>query len=513
MNHLRASTADDGRKKLQVQFRSETLFRAVGRGLLISVIVAAPWVFGGVQPHVQVWLFLIVGIAVACALLAEGIAPRSGRYLPVAFVPLFLLLVLGTLQLVPLARRSGAAVSPKANAMRLSLADEANPSDAALVKKLQLPPPRARQPVSLYPASTRHDLAMLTLAASVFACGAVLFRSSRAVLWLAMAVAINGAALAFFGFVQKLSWNGMLYWTVPLREGGAPFASFVNRNNAGGYLNLCLACALGLMFWAVSRNAPASQNKFASTGYRSGYRLARAWWHFSDWSRYVTPWTISTVAICGTIVAGVLASLSRGALLAMVGALLVTALLVAVAQGRKVLGRIILLSLGCTAGVFLVFWVGFEGQIADRASTLLDTQKAAASRLSLWQQSLTSVPDFWATGSGLGTYRYVYAPYQSDPAGVWYYHAENDYIEMLIEGGVIGLALSLAGLVLVGLAAFRLLSEQNGSSWVYFAVAGMFALDEPGDSRPDRFWPLHPGKHAPVCPPLWGRLRCRHAVL
>lgn len=435
-----------------------------------------PWIFGGVQPPVQIYFFAIAAMALAFTLLAEWIQPSSHGILPTALVPLLLFLTLGALQLVPLGGPMLATVSPEATAMRASLAGEANPSDIELVRQLELPPPRTHQPVSLYPASTRHDLAMWVLGLVVFLCGALLFRSAAAVGWLAAAVALNGAALAFFGFVQALSWNGMLYWIVPLKEGGAPFASFVNRNHAGGYLNLCLACALGWLFWTVSRNAPASDRDIPSAGYRNSLYHRRKFVRLSNWSRHINAPTIAAVALSGTLVAGVFCSMSRGAMVAMVGAMMVTVLLLAFAHGKKLLSRILLLSLGSGAGIFLVLWIGFEGQVLQRASTLLDTQEAAAGRLSHWRQSLTSVPDFWATGTGLGTYRFVYVPYQTEPAGVWYYHAENNYVETLVEAGIPGFALLLAAIALVALATFRLIKHHAGSPWAAIGIAGALAL-------------------------------------
>ncbi len=67
-------------------------------------------------------------------------------------------------------------------------------------------------------------------------------------------IAVNGAAFSIFGVVQALTFNNKLYWTMPLEDGGLPFAGFVNRNHAGAYLNLCVAASLALLFWAWQRH-------------------------------------------------------------------------------------------------------------------------------------------------------------------------------------------------------------------------------------------------------------------
>ena len=51
----------------------------------------------------------------------------------------------------------------------------------------------------------------------------------------------------------KFSSDGRsIYWTIPLEFGGSPFGPYVNKNNAGGYLLICLACSIGLMYLVMS---------------------------------------------------------------------------------------------------------------------------------------------------------------------------------------------------------------------------------------------------------------------
>ena len=79
-------------------------------------------------------------------------------------------------------------------------------------------------------------------------------------------------------------------------------------------------------------------------------------------------------------------------------------------------------------------------------------------------------------GSGLGTYRYVYYQYQRQPCGSWDYHAENQYLETLIECGLPGIALMLTMIVVVAIAGWRLLRARVGRRTGAFAIAGIFAL-------------------------------------
>ena len=47
------------------------------------------------------------------------------------------------------------------------------------------------------------------------------------------------------------AYYGKLFWAVSVGE-GTPYASFVKRNNAAGYLNLCLAAAVGFVAYMLA---------------------------------------------------------------------------------------------------------------------------------------------------------------------------------------------------------------------------------------------------------------------
>jgi tetratricopeptide (TPR) repeat protein len=128
-------------------------------------------------------------------------------------------------------------------------------------------------------------------------------------------------------------------------------------------------------------------------------------------------------------------------------------------------------------GVLLIGWVGESEAVRDRLASLLDLEAVSTEgRVANWRDALAAAPDFWLLGSGLGTYRFVYGRHQERLADKWFYHAENQYLEALINGGVLGLGLLLALFGLVAWAVWRLLRADERSRTRAFAVAGVFAL-------------------------------------
>jgi O-antigen ligase len=419
----------------------------IARAVLLSTVVVTPWLFGGVDARTQVWLFAGLAVVLACRLLRQLADRSAAGGVPAAIVPLLLALALGLLQVMPLESRLAGFLSPGVVRFRSALEVSEDSSDRSLAAHLGMEAESGSRPLSVYPASTRHDLAMLVLGVGVFLMGAVYFHTpcARLLLWGTMAV--NGTALAYFGIAQRLTWNGMLYWKVPLAGGGSPFGPFVNRNNAGGLLGLCLAGAVGLVVW-------------------SGQRARRP--------HRVDGMILASLSLAACIAAGILCSLSRGSIVAMMAAAGFTMTAMAWKRRRRVpmapLGIIV------AAALALVAWIGMTGQVQTRLETLMHQETLSGGRIPLWRDNLKIVADFWPVGSGLGTYRYIYETYQEQPNNAWAYHAENQYLEALVEGGVPGLALVLAALALVGKACWPAVRAPRDADALAGGVAGMLAV-------------------------------------
>lgn len=443
-----------------------------GRTILLLLVTATPWCFGGTEPGTQFWLCGGVLTALGCWALGQFLSPSLDVSLPTALLPLCCAVGLGLFQLLPMPIEARSGLSPRGTELRQLLATEANPSDTAMVETLRLQTASLRQPLSLYPAGTRSDLAILVVGVAVFLLGATLFRTPQTQVWLCAALALNGAAIALFGIVQRLTFNGLVYWRVPLTQGGQPFGPFVNRNNAGGFLNLCLAGALGLTIWALTqrgflRPVDKSRSKDDVDSRPSGGALR-------EFLACLDAGTIGALLLTICIGAGIVCTLSRGAMLATLGTIVVTGGVLLFT--RRWLGRLGWLGLVLVGVLALVSWLGMTDLVQARFRTLASDAIATQSRLPNWGDALRAVPDYWLWGSGLGTYRFVYGLYQRAPSPVWFYHAENQYLEVLLETGIVGLVLLLSTLFLVGAAALRLLHVDSRGRTLAMGVAGVAAL-------------------------------------
>ncbi len=446
----------------------------------LGLITVPSWLLGGVQAETQFWLFVVAGCAMlACWGICLGRA-MSGYPLPIVLVPLALAVVMGVLQTISLPAPVHRWISPRT----LRWWQDLNPTATAASETAD----NGSNPVSLYPTATRRELSLLALAVSAFVLGATVLAGRIPFSIAGVAIAINGAALAFFGLAQQLTWNGLLFWSIPLTGGGVPFASYVNRNNAAGFLNMCLACAIALSVWGIvhvadhARRGPSvERNPFRSGGLDSalGKTLHVAATFGTKLLLILARLNAATVTgliAAGCIAAGVFCSLSRGGTLAMLGAAIIT-LLAAALAGRWRRGWLGPMLVAGVAACLLVGYVGKGDSVKQRLATLLDeSARQSEGRLVNWQDGWLAAGDLLPAGSGLGTYRYIYRAYQQQANSVWFYHAENQYLQALVEAGLPGLGLLLAALGLVARACWRLLQRAPDAATYALGVAGTFAL-------------------------------------
>ncbi len=430
--------------------------------LLCGLVIAAPWLCGAVTPKPQ--FYLAIALAVISLLrfiqrLFKLDGPRSAG-IPTVMIPAAGLLILGVWQL-----------SPSGNVSPLSEAQSATYSN--LVPELITTGEMsgfAKGLHTLSPHATQLTLAQLMLALLAFWLSFDLFEDHSGRRMLNWALALNGVAMAGFGVAQQMSWNGKLFWFIPLRYGGSPFGAFVNRNNGAGYLLLALACALACL---VSAWFPFG------VGQRSNYRdHSRS--QFSEWVTrilgHVTPAVMFSFFTVAAIAMGIMASLSRAGAVGMVAALLI--LVPAVNRWKTRILVILVVFVGLAYGGLM--WLGQNERITKRMETLKDLSTALTGRFEHWRDVVPLVKDFPKTGTGWGTYAMANQLYVSRNSNLWYRHAENHYLEILTEGGAIGLGLFLMVLLMIAYASARAIRSDIDGRTMPSGMAGLLAVTSMG---------------------------------
>jgi len=384
---------------------------------------------------------------------------RNQTRLPVLILPIVFGVIYASTQLIPISSLSEVQLGP-------SLAEEIPVSKGVVGFE--------RNAISIYPLETRMHIASLSIALLAFFLSTQLFPNRRTQIWLFGALAITGLALSFFGLCQKLSWNGHLFWTGPEIINGKPFAAWVNRNNAAGYLNMTFAAALGMLVWSSFRSSRRGEYQYdmLQDGINGG--VTETINSYLIQLGQLNVWQVISGTCIIVIAAGVIGSASRGGILSLTAGLFV-ALIWFLAKGHRKIAVSVFLIFTVPA-IALLSWLGLSADVKTRFADAEVANFSESYRFQNWSEASRSLPDIWLTGSGLGTYRYFYRPYQQHSSHGVYKYAENQYLETLIESGVVGLALLLMALILAFAVVLRLSRSKMIGDADGVALVGLVAL-------------------------------------
>jgi O-antigen ligase len=433
---------------------------AAPRVAVLLALFAGPLLSGAVHPFVYVPLLAVFGFA---GLLAWRLGGGLSGPLPGARL-LLALHALVLLQLVPLPRLLLRFLSP---------------GSLAYWSTTELVPGGAR-PISVSPSDTLRGFAFL---AALSLLALFVWREMAAPPWprrLAKTVALAGLGITVVAFVQAVSSHPHRIWgLVRPAWDWAVFGPYVNRNHFSGYLVMATPVAIGFALEALSRFAGRWRHR------------RRAFLALGD------PEAASALGWCAivmTLVAGLLAAASRGAVSAFIATLFLLPL--AARHRRRTAAAVLLL-----AALGFV-WVGLGGFLGGFSRGI------KASRLDLWVDMLPIAARFPALGAGFNAFSVVYPWYQTVWRGHWIGQAHNEYLQALLETGILGAVLfgtlfaivirraavrarsgpvdlgvfgAVVGLALHNVVDFNWQIPANAAAWVALAALAVRPVERKGD--------------------------------
>jgi O-antigen ligase len=174
------------------------------------------------------------------------------------------------------------------------------------------------------------------------------------------------------------------------------------------------------------------------------------------------------------MVIGLILSRSRMGNAAFFNSLLITGLFACgVSSSFRRPGVYVLLISLVVIDIFLLGrWFGLE-KVVER---LEQTSLATEGRDDVLYYAVPMLKDFIWTGTGAGTFYYVFPQYAGEPQMSGYDHAHNDYLELLSDLGVIGFS-ALVGVVLLSLwQAIKALRHPRSSFVRGMGFAGFMGM-------------------------------------
>ena len=361
-------------------------------------------------------------------------------------LPFFGLIALGALQLVPLPASLHAALAPGS----AELWHPEEPTAASVLGS-------GWRPISVHPTATLESVTLGLGLLSLVALAGPAMREGRWRRVSIVSVVLGGLTVAAYGVVARVAFGPLLYgrFAVPTVT---PFGPFVSKNHFAGYVGMITFLALGLGIALVKRE----RGRASPLGWVTRPGADRALFAFGA---------------AATMALSVLVSQSRGGALALLAGSIVFWLLRS--RGAP-LGRRGALAAACVGAVVVGMWTVLPAEAKQRLVGILGSPDVSGQyRLGVWRDALSAFRHSPWLGQGIGVFEDALPRFKTVAGHLRVEHAENELLELLVEGGLV--ASLLAGLAVVGVVrsvmrkvADRPMAPTKGE--VAGALAGLAAL-------------------------------------
>ncbi|WP_417734173.1 O-antigen ligase family protein [Rosistilla oblonga] len=114
--------------------------------------------------------------------------------------------------------------------------------------------------------------------------------------------------------------------------------------------------------------------------------------------------------------------------------------------------------------------------VEKRSEDLAIERISADDRFDHWVAGGATAVHYLPFGSGIGTYGFAHLPFKQRDTNSWYRNAHNQYLEVLTESGLIGIAIIVLGIVLLARRCWAVFTQNSDSVQIAMGAAGCFAL-------------------------------------
>jgi O-antigen ligase len=273
----------------------------------------------------------------------------------------------------------------------------------------------------------------------VFVVTQTLRRSSQFEM-LAKVMTAYGALVASFAVLQGLSPNGKIYWIRTLQRGGFFYGPYVNHNHYAGLMEMLVPFPLVL----------------AATRFTGGNRK------------------IVVAGVAALMAGTIFLSGSRGGMVAFLAQLLVLAVLLLRKREAGWKQPLMLAAFLAMVIGFLV-WLG-SNELTQRLISIHSEAREEISggvRLTIDRDCFRMFVRKPILGWGVGTFPIVYPEFRSFYTMFFVNQAHNDYLQLLVETGLVGFSIAIWFLALMFRKAANKLANWTETATGALTVAAL----------------------------------------
>ncbi len=273
--------------------------------------------------------------------------------------------------------------------------------------------------------------------ALLFALVIVLFNNRKRLTLLLATLVLGGTFQAFYGAWMTLSGTEWLLFGPKEHYRGVVTGTFVNRNHLAGYLEMTIACGIGLML-ALRDGKPFSWRSLMELLLSAKLRLR--------------------LALVIMVIALVMSQSRMGNTGFFSALLVIGGLYILINRKHRLRNGLILASLIVIDVLIISQYFGLENlkdrivqtQLADVVVDNEVVQRGNVDRDDIARYLIPQIAERPFTGFGAGSFKTSFARYPGQDIQGDFDHAHNDYLQFMVEFGLAG-SLPLALFVLISL--------------------------------------------------------------
>ncbi|MEE8386605.1 MAG: O-antigen ligase family protein, partial [Dehalococcoidia bacterium] len=328
------------------------------------------------------------------------------------------------------------------------------------------------RPLSIDPTATLDALLRFLAYVALFVVVYNLVDSRSRLLRMTGALVAFAFFVAFVGLIQDLSGVERVYGIKTLRYGGSPYGPYVNHNHFAGLMEMTIPLTFALLLRRILRPSSGGVSARITS---QGMSLPGADQPLGERAGQAI---LLGLALTVTS-AALLLSLSRGGLIALAlssGA--VTVMLVI--RGRLGRWQTAVVGLLAAVSVATFLWIGPNAVVNHfRRAESVQNEPSLLGRLLVWRASAGIFENFPVAGTGLGTYASAFLPYYPMGTEQTWRDAHNDYVQLLVEVGAVGILAAAVGFffLFVQLLGPILGRKEVGERLIYYGLCtGILSL-------------------------------------
>lgn len=377
--------------------------------LFISTLIFSPLAFGTTEQ----WSMATVQLLVCCTALSLVFATRNNEKILLkvpGMLPLVLFVLWMVFQIVPLPATVVQIVSSSSYDVYKPIHEVSGQNQWVSLT--------VNQKASLFELMRVATYVLFYfLTVQILSNSERLKKTIRIVTYLAIGI-------AFLAIIQKFSSPDKIYWFRSTPANAGTVGPWVYHNHYAGFMEMMfpLVFALFLFYRPVIDREKTLRSRVAAV-----FTMPSSNLHFF----------LGFGAI--VIVSSVFISLSRGGLISLILALV---FFLAILPRRIIKFRFVTYGVLASCIALAITWFGWGALLDKFGTSFTETSGIYDIRLMLWQDSIRIVRDFFLTGTGSGTFIFIYPLYKTLSTDFILHHAHNDYIEILTDYGIVGFLLA-----------------------------------------------------------------------